>query len=145
MKLGDFSGQLISLVTTGIAIVVAFLTAFHIVKLSTDESNAITNVAIAVIALGLYVWSLLHSWATAGYDLARVTTLLTAAAAAVMAFLTAFGVFNFDAQQQAAVLGLASGLAFIGGLVYSYLHTAKQVAIRRALDAHAQGLTAVRA
>jgi hypothetical protein len=131
MKVSDINGQIISLVTTGIAIVVAFLTAFHIVKLTSDESGAITTVAIAGIALGLYVYSIMHSWATASYDLSRVTTLLTAAASAVMAFLTAFGVFNFNQEQQAAVLGLASALAFIGGLVFSYLHTAHQIMVVR--------------
>lgn len=131
MKVSDVNGQVIALVTTGIAIVIAFLTAFHIVKLSADESNAITPLAIAAIAVGLYVYSLLHSWATASYDLSRVTTLLTAVASALMAFLTAFGLFNFDPTQQAAVLGLASSLAFVGGLLFSYLHTAHQLMVLR--------------
>jgi hypothetical protein len=129
MKLSDINGQLVSLATTGIAIIVAFLSAFHIFNLTNDESGAITTVAIAGVGVGLYVYSILHSWATATYDLSRATTLLTAVAAAIMAFLTAFGVFHFDQAQQAAVLGLASGLAFIGGLVFSYLHTAHQVAV----------------
>lgn len=121
------NGQLISLVTTGISLVLAFLSAFHLLNLTSDESGAITTVAIAGVGLSLYVWGILHSWATASYDLARVTTLTTAVASALMALLTAFGVFKFDQAQQAAVLGLASGLAFIGGLVFSYLHTAKQM------------------
>lgn len=142
MKLSDINGQLVSLVTTGIAIVVAFLTAFHIVKISDQESEAITTVAIAGIGLGLYVYSILHSWATASYDLSRVTALVTAIASAAMALLTAFGVFNFDQAQQAAILGVASGLAFIGGLVFSYLHTAHQVAIVKAQIAMQQNKSA---
>lgn len=132
MKISDINGQLISLVTTGIAIVVAVLTSFHIVTLTTDESNSITPLAIAAVGIGAYAYSLIHSWATSSYDLSRVTTLITAIASALMAFLTAFGVFKFDASQQAAVLGLASGLAFIGGLIFSYLHTAHQVALVKA-------------
>lgn len=131
MKITDVTGQLISLVTTGVAIVIAVLSAFHIVHWTTDESNTITPLAIAAVGVGLYVYSIIHSWATASYDLARVTTLLTALASTVMALLTAFGLFNFDPQQQAAVLGLASGLAFVGGLVFSYLHTAHQLMLNR--------------
>lgn len=131
MKLSDINGQLASLVTTVVAAIVAFLSAFHIFNLTNDESAAITAVAIAGVGLGLYAYSILHSWATSSYDLSRWTTLLTTAASAVMALLTAFGVFHFDQAQQAAVLGLASGLAFIGGVVFSYLHTAKQVKLAR--------------
>jgi hypothetical protein len=132
MKISDINGQLVSLATTGVAILVAVLTAFHIVHWTADETNTITPLAIAGIGVGLYVYSIIHSWATSSYDLSRVTTLITAAASALMAFLTAFGVFNFDQSQQAAVLGLASGLAFVGGLVFSYLHTAHQVALVKA-------------
>lgn len=141
MKLSDINGQLISLVTTGIAIVVAVLTSFHIVTLTNDESNAITPLAIAAVGVGVYAYSLIHSWATSSYDLSRVTTLITAVASALMAFLTAFGVFKFDPSQQAAVLGLASGLAFAGGLIFSYLHTAHQVALLRAQIARQQPQT----
>lgn len=132
VKISDINGQLISLLTTGIAIVIAVLTSFHIVSLTTDESNAVTPLAIAGVGVGLYCYSLIHSWATASYDLARVTTLLTAAASAAMALLTAFGVFKFDASQQASILGLASGLAFVGGIVFSYLHTGHQLMLLRA-------------
>lgn len=138
MKISDINGQLISLVTSAISLVIAVLTALHLLHLSAAESNTILPVAIAAIGIGVYSYGLIHSWATASYDQARVTTLLTAFVAALMALLSAFGVFNFDAQQQAAVLGVAGGLAFIGGILFSYLHTAHQVALVRQAIAYQQ-------
>src|SRR5258708_28891329 len=111
MKVSDINGQLISLVTAAISLVIAFLTAFHLLHLNAAESNAILPVAIAAIGIGVYAYGLIHSWATASYDQARVTTLVTAFVATLMALLSAFGVFNFDAQQHAAVLGVAVALA----------------------------------
>lgn len=129
MKVSDINGQLISLVTAAISAVVAFLTAFHVLHLTTAESNALLPVAITAIGLGVYAYGLIHSWATASYNLAQATTLITAVLAAAMALLSAFGLFNFDTQQQAAVLGVGGGLAFLGGVLYSYLHAAHQVAL----------------
>lgn len=131
MKLADINGQLISIVTAAVSLIVATLTAFHVIHWTTAESNTILPVAIAFIGLGIYAYGLIHSWATATYDSARVTTLLTSAASAVMALLTAFGVFQFDTQQQAAVLGVTGGMAFLGGILFSYLHAAHQVALVR--------------
>jgi hypothetical protein len=129
LKLSDINGQLISLVTSAVSLVIAFLTAFHVLHLTTAESNAILPVAIGAVGLGVYAYSLIQSWATATYDQARVTTLITAFVAALMALLSAFGVFNFTGEQQATVLGVAGGLAFMGGILFSYLHTGKQVAM----------------
>jgi hypothetical protein len=129
MKISDINGQLVSLVTAAISAVVAFLTAFHVLHLTTTESNALLPVAICAIGLGVYAYGLIHSWATASYNQAQVTTLLTAFVAALMALLSAFGVFNFTTEQQAAVLGVGGGLAFLGGVLFSYLHTAHQVAL----------------
>lgn len=129
MKISDINGQLISLATAAISLIVALLTAFKILHLTTAESNAILPVAIAAIGIGIYVYGLIHSWATATYDQAQVTTLLTTLVSALMAFATAFGIFNFNNQQQAAVFGVAGGLAFGGGMLFSYLHAARQVAL----------------
>lgn len=129
MKVSDINGQLISIVTTVIAAVVSFLTAFHVFTITSAENNAVMVVATAAIGLGLYVYSLLQSWATATFDQARVTTLLTAFVAALVALLDAFGVFKFTSDQQTALLGVSGGVAFLGGLVFSYLHTAHQVAL----------------
>lgn len=127
MKLTDINGQLISLVTTALSLIIAFLTAFHIFNINATESTAIMVVATAAVGLGLYVYAILHSWATASYDLSRATTLLTALVAAVIALLDAFGVFKFSPDQTSALLGVAGGIAFLGGFVFSYLHTAHQI------------------
>jgi hypothetical protein len=129
MKLSDINGQLVSLVTSGLALVLGLLAAFHVLSLTSQENTAIMGVAIAVVGLGIYAYGLIHSWATASYDQARVTTLITGFVAAVTALLDAFGVFKFDQTQQAAVLGVSGGIAFMGGILFSYLHTAKQVAL----------------
>jgi hypothetical protein len=129
MKVSDINGQLVSLVTAAISAVVAFLTAFHVLHLTAAESNALLPVAIGAIGIGVYAYGLIHSWATASYSQAQVTTLLTAFVAALMALASAFGLFNFDAEQQAAVLGVTGGMAFIGGILFSYLHAAHQVAL----------------
>lgn len=144
MKLSDVNGQLVSLVTAGISVVIAFLTAFHLLHLTTAESNAILPVAIAAIGLGVYAYGLIQSWATATYDQARVTTLVTGLVAALMALLTSFGLFNFTGEQQAAVLGVAGGLAFLGGILFSYLHTAHQVALVKLEIAAQQRLSQAR-
>ena len=129
MKASDINGQLISIVTTAVAVVISFLSAFHVFSINATENNAIMVVATAAVGLGLYVYSLLQSWATATFDQARATTLVTAFVAAVVALLDAFGIFKFSADQQTALLGVSGGIAFLGGLVFSYLHTAKQVAL----------------
>jgi hypothetical protein len=126
-------------------VIVTFLTAFHVFNISDSENTALMVVATAAVGLGLYVYSLLTSWATATYDTSRATTLITAFVAAVIALLDAFGVFKFDGSQQSALLGVSGGIAFLGGLVFSYLHTSKQVlvraqAVKAALDARQSGI-----
>ena len=132
MKLTDVNGQLISIVTTVVSLAISFATAFHIFNLSDTQNTAIMVVATAAVGLGVYLYGILNSWATSTYDLSRATTLLTAFVAAVVALLDAFGVFKFDAAQQTALLGVSGGIAFLGGLVFSYLHTTKQVMMVRA-------------
>jgi hypothetical protein len=127
MKVTDVNGQVIAIVTTALSLIIALATAFHWANITSQENTALMVVATAAVGLGVYVWTLLHSWATASYDLSRATTLVTAFVAALIAVLDAFGVFKFDANQQTALLGVAGGIAFIGGLLYSYLHTAHQI------------------
>lgn len=132
MKLTDVNGQLLSIVTTVISFAIAVLTSFHVFTITSAENSAIMVVATAGVGLSLYVYSILNSWATATFDLSRATTLITAFVSAAVALLDAFGVFHFSAEQQAALLGVSGGLAFLGGLVFSYLHTTKQVVAVRA-------------
>ena len=129
------SGQFAAVITTFVSLSLAVASAFHILHLTQAESNAVMVVATAGVGVGLYVYALLHSWQTESYDTARATTLVTAFASSIIALLDTFGTFHFDQQQQAAVLGVASGLAMIGGFVYAYLHTSHQIKIDRAIVA----------
>lgn len=126
------TGALASAISGLVSSVIAILAIFHVIAWTQPQNTAVVVAAVTLAGLLFYVAGLLHWYGTASFDVAQLTTLLTAAVSAVFALLTAFNLPDFSPQEQASLLSSLGTLVAMGVAFWSYLKTHQAKAIRAA-------------